>query len=68
MGKRAKYVPKNIGAYKLPRKCHEKECDNEGTIVRNDRYTCIEHINMRVSGPLRKTPTELGMQFMARKQ
>ena len=66
MAKRAKYVPKNPGSYLTTRKCHA--CDAEGIIVRNSRYSCIEHMNLRATGPAWKTPTELGMQFIARKQ
>jgi hypothetical protein len=69
MAKRAKYVPKNIGAYKLARKCHA--CDAEGVIVKNGRYSCIEHMNLRATGSGRaqawKTPTEVATTFSAYK-
>jgi len=65
MAKRAKYVPKNIGAYKLARKCHA--CDAEGIIVRNSRYSCIEHMNVRATGPAWKTPQEMTATFGAYK-
>ena len=61
MAKRAKYVPKNIGAYKLARKCHA--CDVEGVIVKNGRYSCIEHMNLRATGPAWKTPQQAASEF-----
>ena len=65
MAKRAKYVPKNIGAYKLARKCHA--CDAEGIIVKNARYSCIEHMNLRATGPAWKTPQQAASEFSAYK-
>ena len=69
MAKRAKYVPKNPGSYLTTRKCHA--CDAEGIIVRNSRYSCIEHMNLRATGSGRaqawKTPTEVATTFSAYK-